>query len=93
MKKELTLDTFGEIMDKFIKDSKIQLLIEMPEGTNDATVTDNAGLGPVVQFYIILNAVQAIYADMLKLMRTDDEDGKLLESLLQLLEESIREGR
>lgn len=87
---ELNLDTFGEIMDKFINDAHVQLLIDMPEGTTDAVLKDNTGMGVVVQFYIILNAVEAVYKDMVKTMELDDSDDKLIDSLLDLLKQSIK---
>lgn len=87
---ELNLDTFGEIMDKFINDAHVQLLIDMPEGTTDAVLKDNTGMGAVMQFYIILNAVETIYKDMLKQMDLNDSDDTLIDSLLNLLKESIK---
>ena len=84
----LTIDEFGGIMDKFIQDSHIQLLIDMPEGTTEARLKDNTGMGSVMQFYIILNAVEAIYKDMVKTMELDDSDDTLIDSLLNLLKQS-----
>ena len=87
---ELNLDTFGEIMDKFIKDAHIQLLIDMPEGTTDAELKDNTGMGAVMQFYIILNAVEKVYKTMVEDMQLDDSDDTLIDSLLMLLKESVK---
>lgn len=87
---ELNLDTFGEIMDNFIHEAHIQLLIDMPEGTTEAQLKDNTGMGAVVQFYIILNAVEAVYKDLLKQMDLDDSDDQLIDSLLDLLKQSIK---
>lgn len=87
---ELNLDTFGEIMDMFINDAHVQLLIDMPEGTTEARLKDNTGMGSVMQFYIILNAVEAIYKDMVKTMELDDSDDTLIDSLLDLLKQSIK---
>lgn len=87
---ELNLDTFGEIMDKFINDAHVQLLIDMPEGTTEAQLKDNTGMGAVMQFYIILNAVETIYKDMVKQMDIDDSDDTLIDSLLELLKQSIK---
>ena len=52
---ELNIDTFGEIMDDFIEKNHIQMLIDIPEGTNEPQIKDNAQLGGVVQFYILLD--------------------------------------
>lgn len=64
MEKTLDLDTFGEIMDDFIKRSDIKLLIEMPEGTQEATVT---GTGvATLDFYIQLNAIIPTLAQVIR---------------------------
>ena len=60
---ELNIDTFGEIMDDFIEKNHIQMLIDIPEGTNEPQIKDNAQLGGVVQFYILLTAMKPIYKD------------------------------
>lgn len=84
----MNLDSFGEIMDKFINDAHVQLLIDMPEGTTDAKLKDNTGMGAVMQFYIILNAVEAVYKEMVEQMELED-DGTLIDALLELLRDSI----
>lgn len=86
----LTIDEFGGIMDKFIQDSHIQLLIDMPEGTTDATLKDNTGMGAVLQFYIILNAVEKIYKTMVEEMGLDDSDDSLVDAMMSLLKDSIK---
>lgn len=89
---ELSIDTFGEIMDKFIKDNHIQLLIDIPEGTNEAEVADNTPLGPVMQFYILLAAIKPVATSMFTRLQID-EAGKrqLLDALFVLLRKEILE--
>lgn len=55
--KKLDLDSFGEIMDKFILENEVGMSIIMPEGTIEPEIQDNTGMGPVMQFYIMLNAL------------------------------------
>ena len=86
---ELNLDTFSKIMDEFINEAHVQLLIDMPEGTIEANVKDNIGGGGVMQFYIILNAVESIFKDMCEQMELTDTD-KLADSLVELLRDSIK---
>lgn len=62
---ELDLEVFGKLMDDFIKKCHVQMLVEMPEGTNDASLTDNIGAGPVVQLYILINAMGPVLAEMI----------------------------
>lgn len=86
---ELNMDTFGEIMDKFVKDAHVQLLIDMPEGTTKAKLKDNTGMGAVMQFYIILNAVEQIYQDMCEQMQLEDTD-KLADALCEMFDECMK---
>lgn len=59
----LNIDTFGEIIDGFLEENHVQMLLDMPEGTRDVTITDNTGMGPVVWLYILFCAlVEAIMA-------------------------------
>lgn len=64
----MDLDKFGEIIDNFIKENHVQMLIEMPEGTLDPIVKDNIGAGSVMKFYFLLNAISAVGKEMKKEM-------------------------
>lgn len=64
MNKELNLDTFGEMMDEFIKSAEIHMLISIPEESIEAKVNDNCGNSSVLQFYIALNAIESITKKM-----------------------------
>ena len=46
--KKLDLDSFGEIMDKFILENEVGMSIIMPEGTIEPEIQDNTGAGPVM---------------------------------------------
>ena len=48
---ELNIESFGAIIDNFLEENHIQMIIDLPEGTREATVEDNTRMGPVVQFY------------------------------------------
>lgn len=86
---KMSIDEFGEMMDQVIKDAPVKLLIDMPEGTTEAQLKDNMGMGAVMQFYIILNAVERIYADLCE--QIDLEDKELIaDSLCNLLKESMK---
>lgn len=78
------LEKFGDIMDKFLEDNHIQMMVEMPEGTIEPTVVTNTNLGPVVEFYILLQATKTVFSDfrdMLKEDMTEDFIDKLFEML------------
>ena len=56
----MDLDRFGEIIDSFLKDNNIAMLIKVPEGTLDPVVKDNTGMGSVIKFYILILALKTI---------------------------------
>lgn len=86
---KMSIDEFGEMMDQVIKDAPVKLLIDMPEGTTEAQLKDNMGMGAVMQFYIILNAVERIYADLCDKLDLEDTD-LIADSLCDLLKESMK---
>lgn len=71
--KELNIDTFGAIMDDFIKDADIQLVIGMPKGTTKPTLFDNTFNAPVIQLCILMNAIGPTIK---KIWETTDKDGE-----------------
>lgn len=70
-KRELDLDTFGEIMDEFLKENKIQMLITIPEGSITPEMKDNVGLGPTLRFYILLAALTTVVKETVDVMSID----------------------
>lgn len=90
--KKLDLDSFGEIMDKFILDNDISLLINMPAGTIEPEIQDNTGMGPVMQFYIVLNALPRIVTETMDLMKIPDSEREhLVDEILKLVNDDILE--
>lgn len=81
-----TLDPalFCEIMDDFLKDMDVGMVIEIPEGTLEAKVTDNVHCGSLVRYYILLSAIRPIVAGMRE--ELDDIRGdELMQSIDQML--------
>ena len=92
---KLTLDSFGEIMDQFLKDNEICMLLTLPEGTLDVQVQDNVHMGITVQFYILLNAITPICCAMLKDMGIDRKSAewkKVADTLLGMIKDEIMGG-
>lgn len=56
----MDLDKFEEIIDNFLKDNNVSMLINVPEGTLDPIIKDNADMGSVIKFYILLIALKSI---------------------------------
>ncbi len=71
---ELTLEDFGEIVDDFLTKNHIQMLVEMPKGTQDVTIIDNAKAGPAVHFYILLKALPAVFKKITEITEINLEE-------------------
>lgn len=90
--KKLDLDSFGEIMDKFILENEVGMSIIMPEGTIEPEIQDNTGAGPVMQFYILLNAIVAVVKNVTDLMGIEkDAREDLVDGILDLVKRDIME--
>lgn len=87
-KKELNLDTFGEIMDEFIQESACGLVIHKEEGA-DFFQVEGAGCGAVVDFYIFMNALPDMFRRMLEEMGGKGE--VKVEQLAETLADMLRQ--
>lgn len=92
---ELMLDLFGEIMDQFLRDNEVCMMLTLPEGTLDVQVQDNVHFGSVVRFYILLNAIKPICDAVLKDMGIDRKSAeweKVVDTLLGMIKGEIMGG-
>ena len=90
--KKLDLDSFGEIMNKFILENEVGMSIIMPEGTIEPEIQDNTGMGPVMQLYIVLNALSRIVTETMDLMGIEkDAREDLVDGILDLVKRDIME--
>ena len=90
-KRKMDLDTFGEIMDEFIRETACGVGVQKEEGEEEWTIL-SAGCGAVIDFYIYLNGLKPIYLAMLDEMR--DKDGELMiktEKLSDTLTDLLRD--
>lgn len=71
MNKKLDLDSFGDIVGKFLEENEVKMLLTMPKGTQTVQVKDNVNLGPSVQFYIMLNSITTICKELRNLLGID----------------------
>ena len=96
-KRELNLDSFGEMMDNFIRANEIKMLLTIPEGSMEVEVQDNVGAGGVMQFYIMLNTIKTIANRMKEDMKNggleldDDKWEETVDSLFALLKNELME--
>lgn len=92
--KKLDMDSFGEIMDKFILENEVGMSIIMPEGTIEPEIQDNIGMGPVMQFYIVLNALVDITKNVTDLMGIEkDAREDMVDGILGLVKKDIMEAQ
>ena len=90
--KKLDLDSFGEIMDKFILENEVGMSIIMPEGTIEPEIQDNTGAGPVMQLYILLNALVAVVKNVTDLVGIEkDAREDLVDGILDQVKRDIME--
>jgi hypothetical protein len=93
-KKGLTMDTFGEIVNRFITDAHITMMIEMPEGTQEPKITCT-GVS-AIDFYVLMAAIRPVFVALVKDMggtegldaegAIDDLWGIIREDILKQLE-------
>jgi len=84
----LDLDSFGEVMDKFIEESEIALVVTKEANSKDWEV-HGEGCGAVMDFYIFLNALEPIFLQMLKEMKYQLDTELLAETLSGLMKETM----
>lgn len=92
MKKELSIDAFGEIVDEFLKENEIHMTITLPEGSVTPVIKDNIGTVSVLQFYILLNTVGVVVKQVVKDMNIDTatpEWEKTVVALLHMVKQDI----
>lgn len=87
--KELNFDTFSELINKFITEAHMQVLIDMPEGTQEVTVEDNIDAGPAVQYFVLIQAMKKVWKDLMQIGEVDQE--KFLDSVWELLKAELLE--
>lgn len=86
--KRFDIETFGEIMDKFIHENKVGLMVLKEENSDDWQVT-GMSMGAVIDFYVFLNALAPIYTAMLDQMRGQMDGVMLAESLTDLMKKEL----
>lgn len=89
----MDLDKFGEIIDNFLKENRVQMLIEIPEGTLKPIVKDNIGAGAVMKFYFLLKAISAVGKELKRDMGYNDTDDweYVVDEILKLVKAELVE--
>lgn len=93
MGETLTLDKFGELIDEFIENNELQILMTSPVGTQEVEFQDNHGCGDVLNFYFVLQAVITAGKNLKKGMDQIGgiEDEKLANQITDLMRAELLE--
>lgn len=87
--KTLDIESFGEIVNSFLKENHIQMLIDMPEGNVEPKIRDNTRLGAVVQFYILIQAIGPIYKSLYDAILDHDKSEDFIDAMLSMVKEEL----
>lgn len=91
---KLDIDTFGKIIDEALKKAEVQLLVTLPEGTLEADTDSNVNGGPVMEFYILLNALKTVVRNVVTQMNLDpDKIGEMYDELFAILKHDLMNER
>lgn len=88
IKKHLDIETFGEIMDEFIKKSHVALLVKK-EADSEEWTCRGVGCGAVMDFYVLLSALQPIFLQMLEEMGHQLDAEKLADALTEEMKKTL----
>lgn len=93
MKEEFNIDKFGEIMDGFLKDNPVQLVITLPEGTLEPDIKSNTKMGPVIDMYIMTHALRKTLTEIFKMEIMDkNKKSDFLDEILKVIKNEVMEG-
>ena len=86
-------DSFGEIMNKFLEDNDIVMLIEMPKGTLKAEVKNNCELPGIVDLYILLNALPSVFECVFEMIENDNmsDQRNMVHKMMEMVENVVVE--
>ena len=86
----LTIEKFGKIVDDFLNDNHIQMIIEMIEGTRKAIIEDNTDMGSVIQFYILMHGMAQCMDRMMDDMEIEKErKPEMIDGILEILKNEL----
>ena len=88
---KLDLDTFGEVMNGFIKENKVTMLVTLPEGSDDPVIKDNIKMGCVPQFYILTKAIVPIFMEIYDRILDHSRWEEFVDKTLEMVKEEIAE--
>ena len=88
----LDLDSFGMIMDEFLRKSDCTLVIQSPKNSDDVKVQENLGIGPVGTLYFLLKSIAPVSRDIVSMTGLEWNAELLADALAGLVRADILEG-
>lgn len=89
---EFNIDVFGEIIDGFLKENNVKMLIEYPEGTLEPEIKDNLELGWVVTFYLLTHAMKTALDGICSYEVVDETKKEdIIDALLEVIKAEVLE--
>ncbi len=92
---ELNIEALGKIIDQFLTENEVNMLITLPKGSLDAQIQENIKLGSVIRFYIFLNCINPIVDEFAKeagIDKTSAEWEGIVDTYLAMIKKEIIEG-
>ena len=89
---KLNIEALGKIIDQFLTENKVNMLITLPKGSLDAQIQENIKLGSVVRFYIFLNCIKPIvdeFAKEAEIDKTSAEWEGIVDKYLAMIKKEI----
>ena len=89
---KLDIDSFGAIMDDFLNQAEVGLLITSPAGSDQIKVQENTGGGPTIALFFLLKSIRQVCQDMVALTGKKWDAKKLADTIADLVRDDILEG-
>ncbi len=89
---ELNIEAFGKIIDQFLTENEVNMLITLPKGSLDVQIQENIKLGSVVRFYIFLNCIKPIVEEFAKEAEIDKASAeweRIVDTYLAMIKKEI----
>lgn len=88
------IDKFGEVIDKFLLESDIRMMIRLPKGSMDPEIKssfDDIGFDRnVMNLYILLHAIANVVANLIKADFLDPEKAEdMLDGIFEMAKNEI----
>lgn len=92
---ELNIEAFGEIIEQYLTENEVNMLITLPKGSLDVQIRENIELGGVIRFYIFIRCIKPMIDEVAKEVganKKSKEWAGVVNGLLAMIKEEMLEG-